>query len=285
MSKKQSWSIDKLSAQVHRVNFSARNSGQEFWVLLQSDEHWDNAECDRDLLCRHHQEAIEKNAPIFKFGDLFCAMQGKWDKRADQNQLRPEHRGNNYLDRLVSTAETWYKPFSRQIALITPGNHEQSILERHQTNLTERLCDRLGVGLSSYWGYVIFSFKMAGKSTASIKLHFHHGYGGGGEVTRGMIDNNRTRGQYAADIYYSGHIHRRNCDENILTEVTDAGVIRRRRQLFLRGSTYKDETEGWHASKGRAARPLGGWWLKFTYRRASGGDGIRCIEPVAIPAN
>jgi hypothetical protein len=239
-----------------------------------SDEHFDNAECDRALLKRHHDEARARNAPIFKFGDIFCAMQGKWDKRSDQDQLRPEHRGNNYLDKLVNTAGDWFAPYADHIALITPGNHETAIIGRHNTNLTERLLVKLREKteiphLGDFWGFVQFRFKFndGPGNYVTKNLCYHHGYGGGGEVTRGLIDNNRTRGQYGADIFYSGHIHRRNADENIVTEVNNAGRICRRVQLFLRGGTYKNETRGWHAEKGRAARPLGGYWLHFKARQ------------------
>ena len=261
------WSIEKLQPQVHCITFHNVKSGDEFWALLMSDEHWDNKECERHILKRHHEEAKERNAPIIKIGDTYCAMQGKWDKRADQNQLRDEHRGNHYLDRLVDTAAEWYAPYADQIALITPGNHESSISLRHQTNLVERLVTKLREKskvphMGDYWGFLKFRFKY---TTASItkNLHYHHGYGGGGEVTRGLIDNNRTRSQYNADIFYSGHIHRRNMDENIITEVNHAGRIIQRQQIFLRGGTYKNETTGWHAMGGRAGRPIGGYWLKF----------------------
>lgn len=265
----QKWSTTELSRQVHRITFHNCKAGSEFEVLIQSDEHWDNAHCDRKLLARHHEEAIAKGAPILKIGDLFCAMQGKWDKRADQNQLRPEHRGGSYLDLLVNTAGKWYQPYANNIALITPGNHEGSILLRHETNLTERLLVKLREQspvphMGSYCGFVQFRFDFGSNFYTKI-LNYHHGYGGGGEVTRGMIDNNRTRGQYHADIYVGGHIHRRNSDENIIISCSPSGEIKRSQQLFLRSSTYKDEWDGngYHVVNGRAARPLGGWWLKF----------------------
>lgn len=267
------WTIEKLGNQVHRLTFAGMRSGDERWALLMSDEHWDNKECDRALLTRHHKEAQERNAPIFKFGDTFCAMQGKWDKRADQNQLRDEHRGNNYLDRLVKTADDYYSPFADNIALMSSGNHEGSIMLRHQTNLLERLNERLREKSdvpqlnNEIWGFVQFRFVINSKMYLTKTLFYHHGYGGGGEVTRGLIDNNRTRGQYDADIFYSGHIHRRNMDENIITGVTSQGRIFQRQQLFLRGGTYKNEAKGYHANNGRAGRPLGGYWLRFTLRR------------------
>lgn len=282
------WTAERLSADAFQISFPVRNSGDERWVLLMSDEHWDNQHCDLALLKRHHEEALERDAPILKFGDLFCAMQGKWDKRSDQNQLRPEHRGNNYLDLLVTSAAKFYQPFSSHIAVISPGNHELSIAQRHQTDLIERLCDRLGPQTmhAAYTGFIrfrMFREIAGGKASALCRdLHYHHGYGGGGEVTRGLIDNSRTRGQYIADIYYSGHIHRRNHDENIVQYLDASGNVAQREQLFLRGGAYKhDEDCTWHKTQGRGARPLGGWWLKFTYHRSVKGDTV-LVD--AIPA-
>jgi hypothetical protein len=130
--------------------------------------------------------------------------------------------------------------------------------------MLERLCDRLKVAHGGYWGYVRFRIIYANRPIIK-DLFWHHGYGGGGEVTRGLMDNSRTRGQYLADIYCSGHIHRLNVDENSLTTLNQQGDIQVREQIFLRSSTYKDETEDdlYHTSRGRAARPLGGWWLNF----------------------
>lgn len=282
------WSVTEHSRHVHVLSLGAMRAGEERRILLMSDEHWDNAHCDLHLLRRHHMEARQHSAPVLKFGDLFCAMQGKWDRRSDQNQLRNEHRGNNYLDKLVSTAASWYRPFADDIALITPGNHETSIQDRHQTNLTERLHQELSrhsdrTRMGGYWGYVQIEAQDTGGSTRSFQLNYHHGYGGGGEVTRGMIDNNRTRGQYDADVFYSGHIHRRNMDENIVTRLSRL-TLQRHKQLFLRGSTYKDEhADGWHAQQGRAARPLGGWWLIVKMTRS--GQGGAELDYTAQPAD
>lgn len=274
------WSVKECDRQVHRIKFDNIRSGWEGWVLLQTDEHWDNAHCDLKLLERHHKEAAERNAPIIKVGDVFCAMQGKWDKRADQEQLRDEHRGNCYLDKLVNTSVDWYEPYAKNIALITPGNHEGSIKMRHQTDLTERLAEGLRqrtgapVNVGGYWGFVRFEF--AASKSLGKTLNYHHGYGGGGEITRGLIDNSRTRGQYDADIYISGHIHRRNMDENIMTRLSNNTIVRTE-QIFLRSGTYKREYDGWHAEKGRSARPIGAWWLRFRYfKRHKAGEIEMC---------
>jgi hypothetical protein len=264
-----------------------KNVNEERWVLLMSDEHADNAHSDLGLIRAHHEQAAERGAPILKFGDTFCAMQGKWDRRADQEQLRPELRGNGYLDRLMDFHERLYLPYARHIAAVGDGNHETSILQHHQTHLTERLVDRLRRAgspavLLGFTGFIRIAVSGSCKSK-SWDLHYHHGYGGGGEVTRGMIDNNRTRGQYAADIYYSGHIHRRNMDENIVIALNHQGGVEKKTQLFLRGGAYKHEegAGGWHVERGRSARPAGGWWLRITMARP-GKDRVLSVQ--AVPA-
>lgn len=260
------WSLSRTDTHCHRLQFDL--STGDFWVLLASDLHWDNAHCRLDLLKRHFDQAKERNAAICLFGDTFCAMQGKWDPRSSRDALRPEHHTGSYLDALVSTGAKWFKPYAKQIALISPGNHETAILKRHHVDLTQRLAQELSregstVEVGNYWGFLAASGLVEKKNYCLCRIHYHHGYGGGGEITRGLIDHSRTRSMYDADVYISGHIHRRNMDENILTRINHCGKIDRQTQYFLRSSTYKEEVDGWHAEKGRAARPIGAWWLRF----------------------
>lgn len=98
--------------------------GQEVGFLLSADQHWDNPDSDRDMFLRHLKEAKEKGRKVFIFGDFFCAMQGKYDKRADKSKVRPEHNNSKYLDSLVNTAAEWLMPYREQIAVIGYGNHE-----------------------------------------------------------------------------------------------------------------------------------------------------------------
>lgn len=253
------------------IVFRATGKKERFSVLLLSDEHADNLQADLALIRKHHQQAVDLGAPILKLGDTMCAMEGKWDKRASESHLRPEMRGGNYLDRLVKFHADLCRPYAKNIAVISDGNHETAMLKHHQTDLLERLVQTLRQDGSPvlhmpFVGFVRFRFVDNNSHNTSWLLNYHHGYGGGGEVTRGMIDNSRTRGQYIANGHYSGHIHRKNMDENVVLTMDIKGKVVEMQQLFLRGSCYKREHvdgSGWHIEKGRAARPLGGWWLHF----------------------
>ena len=89
---------------IHEVRHLAQRT-QSVKMLLTSDWHYDNPHCDRDLLHTHLDEAKEAGALVCCFGDLFCFMQGKYDKRHDKSYVRPEHKSGDYLDVVISDTE------------------------------------------------------------------------------------------------------------------------------------------------------------------------------------
>ena len=266
------WDMAQTDPNAWKLDIQFSGKGDTRRVLLLADLHWDNAHCRLDLLQATLNEAKRIGAPVFSFGDHFCAMQGKWDKRASADALRDEHRGGNYLDLLVQTCADWFQPYRDNLAMISLGNHETAIRRHHQVDLTQQLVGLLRregspVVAGPYWGFIVIQGRMLDGATKSdtIKLHFSHGFGGGGPITRGLIDHSRTRSDYDCDVHVSGHIHRRNCDENVITRVTSLGKVYQQSQLYLRCSTWKDESrDGYHVEKGRAGRPIGGWWLDLT---------------------
>jgi hypothetical protein len=276
------WSIKKLQRNVVEITIDlSRNKDWEQWVLLRSDVHHDNPKCDQELEKHHLQEAIDYDAPIIDNGDLFCAMQGKWDKRADKNALREEHRGGNYFDLLVETAAEFYKPFGAQFAVLGKGNHETAVTKAHETDLTDRLASRMRahgskVESSGYGGFVLFRFndsnqKHLGKSAKDSKVLYHyHGSGGGGPVTRGVIQTNRMAvWSPDADIVLSGHTH----DEWAVTiprmRISSHGVVFHDEQLHIRPPGYKDawadSDHGFETEKMLGPKSLGAAWLQFTW--------------------
>ena len=133
--------------------------------MLSSDHHWDNPDANREMIEKHLKEAMKKGAKVFMIGDFFCAMQGKYDKRSDKKKMRPEHMAGNYLDLLVNTAAEWLMPYRDCIAVIGQGNHETAITGRHETNLIERLVERLNIGhenkvyMGGYGGWIRLNFE------------------------------------------------------------------------------------------------------------------------------
>jgi hypothetical protein len=273
--KPRAWTLEEKRRNVHLIRYNDISTGWEQWALLQADEHWDNPKSNWDLLKRHHDEALKRDAVILKFGDLFCAMQGKFDKRSAKSDIRPEHTNGEYLDSLVSTAADWYKPYAQNIALLGDGNHETSIKGRHETDLLERLSERLrsGGGITrhgGYFGWVRFMFTRRNSGRSSFRLAYNHGWGGGGPVTKGLIDFNRLAEWADADMFVTGHIHTKNYTQVKRLRLSDSNEPRQDTMHYVRCGSYKDEFQygegGWHVERGQGPRPLGGWWLRFYYR-------------------
>jgi len=84
----------------HRFTFNVRMS-EVVPFFVSSDWHLDNPKCNRKLLFKHLDMIKKKNGYIIVTGDLFCLMQGKYDKRSSKSDVLPQHMKNNYLDQYV----------------------------------------------------------------------------------------------------------------------------------------------------------------------------------------
>jgi hypothetical protein len=285
-----------VSPNVLKVKLDCRKR-KEHWFLLRSDAHHDNPHASWDLEKKHLDEALERDAGILDCGDLFCAMQGAFDKRSNKSTLRPEHQNGEYFDALVKTAADFYQPYAKNWISFGLGNHETSILKRHETNLTERLAqtlrDRTGAPcfVTGYTGWVKFQF-MGGKDTMTTRTLWHmHGYGGGGPVTADNIQAQRQNAYIeGADIMWSGHVHERWAREFIKVGIDQEGEVKHRSSWYIKSPTYKDEygsgTGGWHIETGKPPKPLGAWWLKMTYSRREVNKVRRCEVVIdVIPAS
>lgn len=274
------WTTRKLGDHAHEIHFedAYTNEGWEQWVLITGDRHWDNKKSDWDLQRKHLEQAKERNAPIIDVGDFFCLMQGKYDKRKSASALRPIHSGDDYFDAVPLTAVDFFKPYAHQFAVIGMGNHETAILRHHQVNITDRFIYRLNKEAGSnafrggYGGWVKLRVSLPEKKAPiSLWLKYHHGHGGGGRVSRGTLNAQRSAEIYPdADIVVQGHIHERWSVEVTREAITDYGKVELKPQYSLCVSTYKQEYDpkgGWHYERGAPPKPLGGWWLRLTSKK------------------
>lgn len=276
------WHFKEVSRNVHviEINFDEKYTEQK--ILLQSDVHWDNPKTNRKLLLKHLNQAKEFNAPIIDAGDWFCAMQGKYDPRAVKTDIRPEHNNAQYLDSLVETSAEFLEPYKDLLTVRGQGNHETSILKRHETNLTERLVERLKANgsiakLGGYSGWVRFQLRRTqnGGSQESFRLWYHHGWGGGGPVTRGTIQTNRIGAYVDSDITLTGHTH----DSWIMPlerlKLNNNNRIIKYRQVHVRTPGYKEEYDdgfgGWHIERGGPPKSLGAAWLTIKTQHSNTG--------------
>ena len=266
--------IKQLHRNVHAVTFDLTNVSQEQWFLLSSDRHHDNAHTDWDLEIKHLNKAVERQAGIIDIGDMHCAMQGKWDKRADRSALREEYRQGEYLDSLVKLSSEFYAPYAENFVIVGRGNHETSITKHHETDLTERTCELMShmsghkVHAGGYGGWIILRAHLGSKKTHVIRLKYFHGSGGGGPVTRGVIQTNRMSVFLPdADLVVTGHTHDNWVMPIARERINRNGQIYMDDQTHVRCGTYKDEYGdgfgGWHIERGGPPKPLGAVWMRI----------------------
>jgi len=245
--------------------------------LLISDVHWDNPKCDRALLKKHLDQAVKRNAKILINGDLFCIMQGLTDRRGSKGQVRPEHVGDDYFDLVNNSAIEFFRPYAHHILMVGEGNHESAVKRKGEFDILARFVYGMNaltgskIQLGTYTGWVVFRGTYSKACKSSFKMKYHHGFGGGGVVTKGVIQNQRMDSSTeGADVIWMGHVH----EMYHLLSVADAlehtavGGYRtvQRVRHHIRTSSYKNESSGsgYHDEKGRPAKPLGGYWMRLT---------------------
>jgi hypothetical protein len=274
----------KAVRNIHVITFekSLSEAGPQY-ILLTGDRHWDNPHSKRKLQKQHLEMAKERNAPIIDIGDFFCAMQGKYDPRRSYENLREEHKGEDYLGLLLDTAEDWFAPYAGQFALIGTGNHETAVLKNNGLDLTRQLARKLRRHSEQAWpfagaygGYVRISVRPSGNTIDPVTIKYFHGAGGGGPVTKGVIQTNR-RAVYLpdADVVVTGHIHEQWMVTLTQERVNKAGTVQLKNQYHVCVPTYKDEWNngagGFHVERGRPPKPVGCVWMKLTHRLISKG--------------
>jgi predicted phosphodiesterase len=276
----------------HTVSFESLKRKANFRIALLSDLHWDNPDCDRELLKKHLDYCLENDIKVLLNGDTFCLMQGKYDPRSSKGKVRPEHQNPRYLDAVIETAAEWFAPYAEIIIAVGYGNHEASILRRQETDVIQRFVALLNayakpensVYAAGYTSCLRINCRWSTKSSGYDILYFH-GSGGGGVVTRGEINLTRLLTAYEGfDMYTIGHVHELK-ETNVRTTYRNAtGKLCGRDVLLTITGTYKDEYKegymGWHVERGAPNKPIGGKILEINWHRKDSG-----IEKVARTYN
>ena len=273
-----SFSIEPRSRNVHQVSMQGDSASWEQWFLLTGDRHVDSAESDHAMQVRHLRQARERGAGVIDVGDVLDAMQG----RSDPRRMKGVGRGDsvvvsNYLDRIVVDAADLLAPFADRFVVIARGNHEQSILRHCETDLTERLCERMTmtsghrVHAGGYGGWVRFVVKWSTKGALSLALKYFHGSGGGGLMSHGTLATRRMASWTPdADVIVCGHTH----DQWLVTlsreRLGATGKVYLDEQHHVRVPSYKDEYadghDGWHVERGAPPKPVGAWWMRLFWK-------------------
>jgi hypothetical protein len=272
-----SWTATRLTPQVSEVRMKYK-SGFKQSFLLTSDIHFDNPKCDRDLYFKHLDQAKESGAGVFCFGDFFCMMQSRKDKRGSKSSIRPEHNTDNYFDAVIIDSAEHLKPYAENLVMFSDGNHETAIVKNMETNPLERFTASINYRYGGklihmgYQGFIDFVFEHGGQAGGKIQrttLFFHHGKWGG-VVSKGTQSVARYSSMVPqADIIATGHTHDSwYVVQNQLCKKAN-GETYIKEQIHIKSGTYKEEFNregGWAIEKIVMPKTLGGWWLHFWYK-------------------
>lgn len=256
------------------VRTQVKEYGQPYHFLITSDVHFDNPKCKRNLYFKHLKEAQEKKAGVFCFGDFFCLMQGKKDRRYTKNAVRPEHNTEHYFDSVIGDSSDLLADYKDVLISFSDGNHETAIVSNVEINPLARLTDTLNfkhnarVEHMPYSGFIRFVFNSnTGGAVRNVLLFYHHGKWGG-IVSKGS----QSVARYSsiapqADIIVSGHTHDQWLIPDVSYDINKLGKVKTRTTYHVKTPTYKEEFaagSGWAVEKIVKPKPLGGWWLELT---------------------
>lgn len=270
------WEVSKAKDGVFVIDVYDWTSKSEFKLFMCSDQHRDSAFSNHALEKIHMDQVVAMKAPAIFYGDLFCAMQGQFDKRKSKTECPDDLKEGHYFDEVVKWNHSFYKDYRKNIAVIGKGNHETSVEFRHETDLLARLVDMLNakgdanVQLAGYYFWVVLKFHGAGGKIAVKRMFCHHGGGGSAQQSKGMLDVGRMA-EYLpdADVVGVGHNHQNYSTYNKrlrlnshLTEFEDICV-------HVRTAGYKNpyvrraKKGGWTVQNMMKPTAQGGGWLTF----------------------
>lgn len=263
------------------VRYDVKDTSFRRLALLLSDLHIDSMNCDRDLMHTILAKAAKLGCPILIFGDLFCAMQTRNDRRGSKSAVLPELNGSDYLDRLVDFAHEQLEPYAKNIVFVGDGNHETSVKRHNETNILARLVRQMNAESSAdimyggYRGFIRYYFNISKTQRASHTMAYHHGHGGAAKRSKGVLDFDIAQSAYHADSYIYGHLHTAITGRLIRQEVTQGGRIVNRVIRHIRLPSMQGESQ-WSIEKGMTPLCMGGSFVEFYLGR----NGTVEIKPI-----
>lgn len=238
-------------------------------TLLISDVHFDSKHCQRQLLRKHLNQAVERDAAILAIGDIFDIMGGRGDTRRSKSDMLEQYNQDNMFDLIVEDATEFFLPYASRFVAMGDGNHEKENKRYLETDLLARLCDNLDVEHTGYSGWVRYLFGSPSGRMVAKRLVYHHGYGAGSDSSNGAAMTRQRAVLYPdADIVATAHIHKAWYMELSRYRISEDGAPFKDTQYHVQLATYKDEGDmsgGYITEKGGGPAPLGGWWLDYTY--------------------
>jgi len=251
-------------------------------MLFVGDMHLDHPAADRAAAKRLLGSAVERDAAIILLGDQFDIMQGMGDRRRAKSELMARYAGrDDYLTAVLEDVTAFLEPYASHIWIVLDGNHETAITHYNEVSLTRLLVHDLrrmgGPAITpGYQTYALarLAFSRDGpRADHVVPFWITHGYGGGGEVTKGVNQAARRAVTYPdARFVVSGHVHSSYFVAHEQHRVTPQGVVFDTEQEHYAVGGWKNEHASgsrYHLEKGRGPRLPSAWWCVFYRARGT----------------
>ena len=223
-------------------------------LCLMSDLHLDAKQHNRNLLISDLEAAKKLGARISINGDSFDGILPSDMKRFHPGVATTDMARDDLINQMVRMGVEVLSPYADLIDMISPGNHERSILKYHHLDVTSMLIYGLNVqrtpGLppihqGSYRGFQKYLFKLSNKNLwrDNLVIFRHHGRGGSAPVTGGALDLNRIRQDFDADLYWLGHKHQNIARAFTRVSLNRKGTIKVRKQRAIMSAGYTKQLQ------------------------------------------
>lgn len=158
---------------------------------------------------------IQEYLSFIKDNDnVFCILNGDLMDAAIQSSIGDTYGASLQPMEQLAQCVKIFEPITDKILAVTPGNHEQRIYKSDGLDLTQLMCNQLGIG-ERYSNTSVLLFIRLGKNHASC----HHGRpvlytiycvhgAGGGRMEGGKVNRLMQLGNIIdADIFIHSHTH------------------------------------------------------------------------------
>jgi hypothetical protein len=248
----------------------------------------DGPDHDRAALVADLEYAAKLGSRILIAGDIFTLILPK-DKRSS-GRHRERDGLDAIVDKEVNEAAEVLMPYADLVDMLGVGNHDVVALREYYTDAVNRVRFKLQEGRSKklqpirhggYTGFIIMNFAGRSRHRTRDIWYWHHGRGGGAEVTKGMIDMNRVIAGNRASVYWIGHKHTNAGDIPRIREVDHFGKILTKSvvMLFTAGYGGQASVEEYEETGYRHD-----WSEESFYQPASQGCALLRYEPRTIHA-
>lgn len=146
--------------------------------------------------------------------NVFTVLNGDMMDAAIQSSIGDTYGASLQPMEQLAQCVKIFEPIKDKILAVTPGNHEQRIYKTDGLDLTQLMCNQLGIG-ERYSNTSVLLFIRFGKNN----IHFHHGRpvlytiycvhgSGGGRTEGGKVNRLMQLGNIIdADIFVHSHTH------------------------------------------------------------------------------